>query len=212
MKINIHTHLADVASHFSLHNICIGVKNLMPDSFFSVGIHPWFIDSYNQKIAWSNLLEFVNFQKFYAIGEIGLDKVCGVDFAKQKFIFEKQLMLADELKVPVIIHCVKCYDVLFYFRKKYPENIWILHDFNGNLQIYKQFAQTNTFFSLGNNFMRKKSKVATILSDFDLGKIFFETDTHTYSIDDVYRKAIDILSIEQENLEHIIYQNFLKIF
>ncbi len=204
--------MPDSKAEFSLYNICVGVKNFEPSDYFSVGIHPWYSDIYDEIFLWKNLLFLIEKNRFSAIGEIGLDKICGVDFNFQKYIFEKQLMLAADLQIPVIIHCVRCYDILLFYRKKYAENIWILHDFNGNLQIYSQFLDTRTFFSFGNNFMREKSKIATIFSNFDVNRIFFETDTKSFSIEKVYEKASKILKIDIESLERNIFENFLRIF
>lgn len=76
-----------------------------PELFFAVGLHPldaqeWQPDSQEQirSLAMSN-------PKVVAIGEMGLDFYKAEDHAHQKFVFESQLKIAQELNKPVIIHC-----------------------------------------------------------------------------------------------------------
>lgn len=100
------------------------------------------------------------FKKVVAIGEIGLDyyqlDITADTVAikqKQKDVFNAQLKLASNLKLPVIIHCRQAHDdmleALRDFRKKQKDviakdQIWgVMHCFSGDEELAWQY------FSLG---------------------------------------------------------------
>jgi TatD DNase family protein len=212
MRINIHTHYF-FKNSFSVKNILLGSKFFLDkENLYSAGIHPWFIEKNYADSLFSDLEWLVNEKKIIAIGEIGIDRKIDFDIDKQELFFEKQLQIADKNNIPVIIHCVKCYDRLFFYRKKYLKSAWIVHDFNGNLKIAKDLMNLNIFISFGNNFMRRNSKLEILIKEISLDKIFFENDDKNFSIDDVYEKAAGILDIDFSDLESIIFKNFKKIF
>ncbi|MBI4778832.1 TatD family hydrolase [Candidatus Falkowbacteria bacterium] len=104
--------------------------------------------------------KLAQFKKVVAIGEIGLDYYhidVKADAAavkqKQKEIFLRQLELAKNLKLPVIIHCRQAHDdmlkILKDFRKEHKEAMpkdksWgVMHCFSGDEELAWQY------FSLG---------------------------------------------------------------
>ena len=65
----------------------------------SCALHPWHADRWNV----SDMLPWI--RRSAALGEIGLDSVwCDVDMAAQREAFERQLGLATELRLPIILH------------------------------------------------------------------------------------------------------------
>ncbi len=211
MLIDIHTH--KIYDNFlSILNFIIGKENIVPNNYFSAGIHPWYIDQNKMEVCLNKFNELKNNRLFLAVGEIGLDKKCKTDYDMQADIFEKQLVVAQNINKPVIIHCVKSYDKLLFFRKKYNKNKWIIHDFNSSILMAKELIKNDIYLSLGNNFMRYNSKLEQILPDIPSDFIFFETDEHSFSIAEVYQKAAKILNLDTKKLSQIVYNNFFKIF
>lgn len=82
------------------------IADRFPELFFSVGLHPldvgerWAPDTSEtiQNLAQSD-------ERVVAIGEIGLDFFKAENTAQQIEAFEAQLAIAQELDLPVIIHC-----------------------------------------------------------------------------------------------------------
>lgn len=211
MKINIHSHKQHLNS-LVITNVCICNKKTIPNGLFSAGIHPWNFDNINLDNSFSILVDMIQNDKMVAVGEIGIDKKCGADLIKQIDVFVKQLKLAEQFDLPVIIHCVGGYEILQKYRKIYSQTPWIIHDFNSSFQMAEFFIKNGCFISFGNNFMRENSKQHEIVKMINSSNIFFETDVHKFKIKDIYNRAADILKINISNLEQQIELNFIKIF
>ena len=68
-----------------------------------------------------------------AIGECGLDKACDTNFKLQQQVFTTQVNWANEIKKPLIIHCVRAYgEVLSLLQKNNNKVPVIFHGFNKN--------------------------------------------------------------------------------
>jgi len=99
--------------------------------------------------------------KVVAIGEIGLDY--HYDYSPrdlQKFWFEKQIALADELKLPIIIHSREaCMDTLNIVKKHYNTNMrGIIHAFSESLDIAKEYVNMGFYLGIGGVITFKNAK------------------------------------------------------
>lgn len=119
--------------------------------FPTVGIHPQFCDDYDNTI--KNIILNAKSQ-LVGIGEIGLDKTYECDYEKQKEIFIKQIELAKNLKLPLIIHARNNYSDIFEIIKSFNYPKFMVHAFNGskedcfralNLGAYISFACNITY-------------------------------------------------------------------
>ena len=124
-------------SYFDFHhhkqNFPNGIYNLelfqaVPEMPFSAGIHPKDIDENNLSLQIEWLKESIN-ENCFAIGECGLDSMVSATAEVQNKVFLEQINIANELKKPLIIHCVKRFSELIPFRKK-SDLPMILHGFN----------------------------------------------------------------------------------
>lgn len=180
-------------------------NELYPDVFFSCGIHPWYCDNWGDRF--DKLKIIANDPKVLAIGETGLDKLKGPDLKTQRDVFERQIILAQEVRKPMLIHCVKAWDELISLRKAYmKEYPWILHGFRGGLQQAKQLINLGFYLSLGRNLNRE------VLQNVSLDHIFFETDDSACSIVQIYEYASDILHMDIVEFTQIIECNIRHIF
>lgn len=68
-----------------------------------------------------------------AIGECGLDKVCKTDFVLQQEVFAAHIILANKLKKPLVLHCVKAYDEIIKMLSLHKNLVHVIfHGFNKN--------------------------------------------------------------------------------
>ena len=212
MIIDIHSH-NDFNCFLSIKSVSIGSKTKYYAKYFSAGIHPWFAQLKNLDFLFYELIKYSKMPNFAAWGEIGLDKkFLSTSFDHQLIIFEKQILMAQNTDLPIIIHCVGAYNEILKFRKKYPKNPWIIHDFYSSEQIVIKLIESGIYLSLGNNFFRSNSKIELFLQRIPSNFLFFETDIHFFSIKDVYLKASEIKKISLEKLEKIVENNFEKVF
>ena len=104
----------------------------------AVGIHPEednrFTDEDILKIE-----ELADNPKCKAIGEIGLDYHYEHDKQKQKYLFEKQMQIAERKNLPVIIHTRDAIQDTYDILKKYPNVRGIMHSYSGSYEMVVTF-------------------------------------------------------------------------
>ena len=126
---------------------------------FSAGIHPWFA-----ALSQLNIIEELYRMKdkgAVAIGEIGLDKkIDNPDFETQRIIFTRQLEIAIDINLPVIIHCRGAFDELIHILKEKgaPQAGGIIHSFSGSVEIAEELIKLGLSFSLGGTLTYRNSK------------------------------------------------------
>lgn len=213
--IDIHTHKSNESLEiFTVQNIF--AQNYKQEyseknSFFSIGIHPWHLDKINIKNAFSELKKIDFTQNIIALGECGLDYIKNSN--NQLEAFENQINISEEKNIPLIIHCVKAYSDILYLRKKTKaKQSWILHAFNGSLQLANQLIEAGCFLSFGEILFNSKSKAAKIFCKIPEKSFFLETDESQFSIEQIYRKASELKDIEIVKLKNLIVQNLKKVF
>ena len=117
--------------------------------------------------------------KVVAIGEIGLDKFkdYGSFLKEQKEVFLKQLDLAKELNLPIIIHCRMAHeDLIKELRiKNYELRIrGVIHCFTGTWEEAKKYLDLG--FYIGINGIIYKRDLKEVIKKAPLEKILIETD------------------------------------
>jgi len=211
MFIDIHSHQLNSASN-SVFNSIVN-RNIIPtEKWFSLGIHPWYIDEVNQQFIILEIELKKNNSNFLFIGECGLDKVKGSEYSKQEEVFRKQIAFSEKYKKPLIIHCVKAFNELIKLKKELsPTQLWVVHGFNRKSSIAKSLLEEGMFISFGLSSL-KSSNGKEVLEKTALNKMFFETDDdNTSSIEEVYILASEILKVDIEILKNTIKDNLWQI-
>lgn len=125
--------------------------------------------------------ELAKSKRVIAIGEIGLDyyyrpktKTRLEEFKKlQKQVFIQQLDLAEELNLPVIIHCRMAFEDLYEILK--GRNLkGVIHCFTGSWDLAKKFIDLG--FYIGINGIIYKLDLDEVIKKCPLDKILVETD------------------------------------
>lgn len=174
--IDIHTH-----NNTAGNSIFNSGTIYLADKKISVGIHPWHINAeWKNKLA--TIVGFAEKGNVVAIGE------CGIDILKspapvelQEEIFKAHILLAEELRKPLIIHCVKAYDRLVALRNELkPQQAWIVHGFRGKPQQTEQLIKAGFYISLGEKFNPDSARI--IPAD----RLFIESDESSAAIADIY--------------------------
>ncbi len=165
-----------------------------------VGIHPHDAKSTTPE----TLEEIKNLAlkpKVQAIGEIGLDY--HYDFSpkeEQKEVFRKQIRLANELKLPIVVHSREAskdtLDILkeegafsekrySYFPlkelsdgKKVNDARVLIHCYSGNVEMAREYVQLGASLSVGGTLTFKNNKkTPKVVEEIALEHILLETDT-----------------------------------
>ena len=144
----------------------------------ALGVHPWYIKPQDM----DSLLSLATLcQNAVAIGEIGLDsKNIETTLEEQKPFFEAQLAIANELGLPVIMHCRGAFQELISSIKRVgvPKAGGIIHSFNGSSEIAVEFMKLGISFSLGGILTyRNSSKRVKLLKTIYPSHFLLETDS-----------------------------------
>ncbi len=212
--LDLHTHKTKVMQGtFAIQSLAISeaIFLAMPKTKpISIGIHPWFskADEFEKNIKYLNVLARQN--NVMCIGECGLDRLKGENISFQTQVFDAQVILAEELGKPVIVHCVKAFDEIIAVKKRLkPTAPLIIHGFNKNQQLGHQLMQQGFYLSFGSAVLSRPS-VAAFISTLD-APFFLETDDDEVSIEKIYQKVAEIRKITVEELKDIIFANWKKV-
>lgn len=208
--IDIHTHQKTDDKEV------LSIRNSYPSSycgdekdnqdFFSVGIHPWYINK-ETSVEIQLLRKIAPEKQILAIGETGLDKLTETDFSIQENVFLQQIQLAVAVKKPLIIHCVKAWnEVIKILKDTNPAIPVIFHGFRGKPQLADDLIKAGYYLSFGELFNGESLKRVPV------DRIFIETDDKKLSVKDVYRKVAVEKNISIETLQQLIRSNFNECF
>jgi TatD DNase family protein len=141
------------------------------------GLHPVFLAKHAPNDV-EQLEQWIAQHRPVAIGEIGLDfHVDGLDANRQQALFEAQLCVAREAKLPVILHVLKAHDRVLSTLKRQPVCGGIVHAFNGSLQQAQQYIDLGFSFGFGGMLtFERSSKLRALASALPLQSILLETD------------------------------------
>lgn len=145
----------------------------------ALGIHPWYVDSISQN--WTDTLEQKVIEHSTLIGECGLDFVIeGCDKAKQIFVFEQQLLLAQKLKKAVCIHCRGAWQKLLEILDKVGElpGSGLIHSFSGSADMVSQLERRGFYISFSGSVTNlKNKKIGKALNRVSNHRLLVETDS-----------------------------------
>lgn len=148
--------------------------------YASVGIHPHEAQ-HATEAHFERLPEAARNPKVIALGEIGLDY--HYDHSPrdvQKSVFVRQMEIARELKLPIVIHCREAWEDL----AKLVETHWkpagvggIVHCFSGSLSDAKRFVDWGFLISFAGTLTFKNADAQrAIACEVDLASLLIETD------------------------------------
>jgi len=209
--INVHTHQ-------QLYDAKIEIVNLQLDApdktnYYSYGLHPWYIDKDTCYDQLETLERIMHEKRCLAIGECGLDRLSTVPFDLQEAIFVEQVKLANRVKKPLIIHCVKAFNELINCLNLNDNEVpVIIHGFNNNENIARVLVNEGYYFSFGKALLGYESNAAKAIINTGRKNFFLETDDADISIKYIYKKASELLKIDEEIIRQQLQSNFEKVF
>jgi len=203
----------DVHTHFDYENAIVNgclSDAVLVDGLSSLGIHPWFVPDDWEEILTGFRVKMNHDSKILAIGECGLDKMKGAPWENQLSVFKAQICLAEELKLPLIIHCVRSYNECETLLKDVDVPV-VFHGFNRNIHVMSQLLQRDNFyFSFGKAIFQES--LNETIKKCPIERLFLETDDDNIDIELIYRKLSSIKKTPLEGVENQILLNRRKVF
>ena len=170
----------------------------------AVGLHPW--QAEHGALPSEEQIEAAD-----AVGEIGLDKACGVDFERQTAVFEAQLRLAEQYQKPVVLHCVRAFEEVMNALEKFAWRTVIFHGFIGSSEQAERAVKKGYYLSFGARTERSKKTIEALCAT-PLDLLFVETDEAETPIEEIYALVARLRGVEVEELAAATRQNHARIF
>jgi TatD DNase family protein len=210
--IDLHTHKDELEpSTLQVRSIDFSSEDIPNGRLISAGCHPWHLNPKTLKITLPDLAERCKSDTVIAIGECGLDRVCRTDWFLQRECFLSQIELANALKKPLIIHCVRAYEeVLQCLKEAKSTTAVIFHGFNKGITLAKRLVENGHYLSFGAYLF--KENAANVFNAVPGDRIFLETDGSAHSISTIYQKAAELKQTDTDVLKKIINSNFHRVF
>lgn len=209
--IDFHTHRDySNADTISVRSYRAGIEHITADCehpIITAGIHPWDCDKVNV----DQILQTLKSSTIAAIGEIGLDRRCGVDIDLQRHVFESQLHLAQENNLPVVLHCVRAIDETLKILSNYTLKNIAFHSFIGNVEQLAKVFDHGYYISLS-SLSLNSTKTVDAISKLHNNNIFIETDDYDCDIKSLYKTVSKMLNINTKELKEIPYNNYIQFF
>jgi len=236
--------IINVGTNFKSSEKAINISKDYSHIFSSIGLHPTNIasDFFKSKecskteegfledgFDYDKYKDLAKSKKVVAIGECGLDyyyRPKGTTKKElfkeeQKKVFIKQLNLAEELNLPVIIHCRSAFDDLFEILSKRKIK-GVLHCFTGNKEEAERLLSLGMYFGI--NGIIFKTDMEEAIKAIPLDRMLLETDcpylsppkfeernnplSLKYVIEDISR----IKGVNSKEIEDITYKNAKDLF
>ena len=194
------------------------------DMYVVLGLHPE--ESFDEIDEVIDLIkkEYKN-DKVIGIGEIGLDyNFNSENKEEQKNIFERQLKLAEELNLPVVVHSREATKDTIDILKKYKIT-GVIHCFNGSVETAREYIKMGFKLGINGVVTFKNCKLIDTIREIGVDNLVYETDSPYLTPtpfrgeknDPSYTKnVVDFISknlnISYEKLVEKSNKNILEIF
>lgn len=200
------------------------IINKFDNVYVNIGIHPEDVDTYS-----NNDLEYIKENlkntKVIGIGEIGLDYYYTKENKeKQIELFEKQLKIAEENNMPVVVHSREATKDTIYILKKYKVK-GVIHSFSGSLETAKIYIKMGFLLGVNGVITFKNCNIKDVIKEVGLDNIILETDSpyltpHPYRgkqnspkyILEIAKYVSDLYGISVDDLAKITNYNIKRIF
>ncbi len=146
----------------------------------ALGIHPWYCDRHRD-LHLRRLRQLLS--RAVALGECGLDFGAGrPDPAVQEHWLEQQLLLAEGLGLPVILHTHKSLDRLIQMLKRHPGIRGVVHGFAGSLVQASRLIDLGMYLGFG-TLLLKSERIRKVAAGLPLETLLLESDAPDQSLD-----------------------------
>lgn len=159
----------------------VELANKYENVYASIGFHPYDIKDITDKDLEELKDTIQKEKKVIAVGEFGLDYYR--DYTpkdKQKYFFERQIEIAKQLNLPIIIHSREAprdTEKILEKYAPYPAS-GIIHCFGGDMQMMEKCVDMGFYISFAGNITYPKAEnLREIAKKVPLNRLLLETDS-----------------------------------
>lgn len=201
-----------------------------PFVYAAVGVHPSEVDGLNEEtFAW--LKEQTAYEKTVAVGEIGLDFYWDKEPKQQelqKYWFKRQLALAKEVNLPIIIHSRDAAEATMSIMKEmHAEELnGVIHCYSYSREMAMEFIDMGYYIGVGGVVTFKNAKkLVEAVEAIPLSRIVIETDcpymapephrgkrNSSLYLPHIVDKIAEIKGVSAQEVERVTEENARTLF
>jgi len=192
-----------------------------------IGLHPTSVkEDYNDEL--KEMQRNLRREKFYGIGETGIDLYWDKTFLKEQIIsFREHLIMAEENKLPIIIHARESLEIVFDELVRFGTGriTGVFHAFPGNASDARHAIDLGFLIGIGGVVTFRNSSAAEAAMAAGLDNIVLETDApyltpvpfrgkrnESAYLTYIAEKLSEIFSIEPDEIGTITSSNAKRLF
>lgn len=219
----------NVASTIDSIEDCVSLAKEFPHVYAAFGVHPSELEGMNEDVI-DRIESLCRLEKTVAIGEIGLDYYWEKEpkaQENQKYWFVRQLELAKEVKLPVVIHSRDAAaDTLSIVKEHGADLSGVIHCYSYSPELAREYVKMGYYIGVGGvvTFKNAKKLVQTV-EETPMERLLLETDSpylcpepHRGHRNDsrelkyVVKKISQIKGISEKEIEDITWENACRLF
>ncbi len=219
-------YIITVGTDIKLSQKALSLASSYQNVFATVGIHPHEADTATQENL-DIIAKMARHQKVVAYGEIGLDFFRDLAPREmQKDAFARQLNIAAELNLPVVIHDRNAHDLVLKMVEESGVRRGVFHCFSGDYQMAEKCIALGFYISIpGTVTFDKTNKTSDVVKNIPLEWLLLETDCPYLSpapyrgkrnepsfIVHTAKKVAQIKNLPWEEVAHATAQNTKTLF
>jgi TatD DNase family protein len=205
----------------------VALAERFPHVYAAVGIHPSDCAGADET-AFEALRALANHEKVVAIGEIGLDYYWQDNPPRefQQMVFRRQIELALELDLPVIVHDREAHGDSLAIVLEYPQLRGVFHCFSGSPEMAQELLKRGWYLGFDGPITYKNAKRSPeVVAITPLERIVVETDAPYLTpvpyrgkrndsrlLPYVIEKLAEWKGISCEEMERITFENGKRLF
>lgn len=206
--------------------VAVNLANAYEPVYAAVGVHPHSAKEYDVAVS-EKLRALAKEAKVVAVGEIGLDY--HYDFSPrdvQKDVLFRQIELAKELNLPVILHSRESTADMLEVLKAAGADNGVMHCFSGSVDTAKVLLDMGLYLGVGGTLTFKNAvKAIDVVRMTPIDRILIETDSPYLApipmrgkrnepayVEFVARKIAEIKEISEEEVAKITFENARRLF
>lgn len=202
--------------------------NFPENTSMAMGLHPTEVNE-DYKSALAEVESWLGKRKYVAIGEIGIDLYWDKTYhEQQKVVLDTQLHWAEEMGLPVILHCREGLDTILEVFAAYKGTLpkGVFHSFTGTSEEVRRIREYGDFhFGINGIVTFKKSAIPDVLPEIGINRLLLETDSpylapvpnrgkrnESANIPYICNCIASHLGMTPEDVSHITDQNAKDLF
>lgn len=199
-----------------------------PFIYGAFGLHPDEVGDLNEDVM-ERMRGLCRLEKAVAVGEIGLDYYWDKEnHEKQQYWFRRQIVLAREEKLPMIIHSREAAaDTLRVMKEEKSEEIGgVIHCFSYSAEMAEEYLKMGFYLGIGGVVTFKNAKkIKEVVQMAPMERILLETDSpylapvpyrgkrnSSLYLPYVVREIAEIKGISEEEVIEITEKNAVRLF